>query len=384
MPMPARPYNAGVTATTPATPAIDRARVLDTFLDLVRTDSPSGQEDTVAQKLLAALGELGIEAHRDAAGNVIAQRAGRGSGANWAPLLLCAHMDTVQPGYGIDPQERDGVIRSNGATILGADDKAGIAAILEALRLTHESGQDARPVDVVFTVEEETGLAGSKALDVSALHARQAVVLDSNGPVGTIIHRAPAQNSFQVAITGKAAHAGVAPETGVSAIVAAARAIATMRLGRIDEETTANVGVISGGTATNVVPERVEVKGEARSRSATKLAEQTRHMVETFERAARDLGASAEVRVTPAYGAIDVDPNSPLIALVSQAMRSCGVEPHLGATGGGSDANVLNAGGITAVNLGVGYINPHSVDEQIAVADLLKAAEVVLAVLASE
>jgi tripeptide aminopeptidase len=290
-------------------------------------------------------------------------------------------MDTVQPGYGIDPQERDGVIRSNGTTILGADDKAGIAAILEALRLAHQSGQDSRPVDVVFTVEEETGLTGSKALDVSSLQARQAVVLDSNGPVGTIIHRAPAQNSFQVAIAGKAAHAGVAPETGVSAIVAAARAIAAMRLGRIDEETTANVGVISGGTATNVVPERVELKGEARSRSAAKLAEQTLHMVDAFERAARELGAVADVTVTPSYGAIDVDPDSSLIALVSRAMRSCGVEPRLGATGGGSDANVFNAAGIPAINLGVGYTNPHSVDEQIAVADLLRAAEVVHAIL---
>jgi tripeptide aminopeptidase len=357
--------------------------VRETFFDLVRTDSPSGEEDAVAAKLLFALARAGLEASRDPAGSVIARRAGWGSGAGLPPLLLSAHMDTVQPGYGIDPQERDGIIHSNGTTILAADDKAGITAILEALRVTHGTGVDCRPVEVAFTVEEETGLAGAKALDLESIAARDAIVLDSTGPVGTIITRAPAQNGFQITVTGKAAHAGVSPEKGVSAIVAAARALAAMKLGRIDEETTANVGTITGGVATNIVPERVELKGEARSRDEAKLAAQTQHMVETFERAAREMGATADVVVTRSYSAIDVAPDAPIVALVSKAMQRCGVEPKLGATGGGSDANVYSAAGLAAVNLGIGMSNPHSVDEQIPVSELLKAAEVVLAIITS-
>jgi tripeptide aminopeptidase len=360
-------------------PAIDQQRAIDTFFDLVRIDSPSGQEEAIGQRLERLLRECGVEAGRDAGGNVIGRRPGRGRLAGLPPLLLAAHMDTVQPGTGIRPVIDGGVIRSSGETILAADDKAGITAILEALRRAEELGLETRPLEIVFTVQEETGLRGAKALDVAALAARQAVVLDSHGPVGTIVHRAPAQNAIEVVVIGRAAHAGVAPEQGISALVAAARALAAMRLGRIDDETTANFGVISGGTASNVVPERVYLKGEARSRDEGKLEAQTRHMLERLEAAAQELGARVEAKVERAYSAFSIPDDAPVIRLAGAAMRACGLEPQLVPTGGGSDANVLNAAGIQAVNLGVGYEKPHSVDECITVESLARICQVVLA-----
>jgi tripeptide aminopeptidase len=368
---------------TVTTAGVDEATVLRTFLRLIRIDSPSGHEAALADALEPDLRQLGFETWRDAAGNLLGRRPGRGGAAGASPLLLSAHMDTVQPGTGIAPRVEDGVVRTDGTTILGADDKAGITAILEALRVAAAAGEPSRPLEIAFTVEEETGLTGAKGLDLSTLRARQAVVLDSNGPVGTIINRAPASDHIEAVITGKAAHAGVAPEQGVNALVAVSRALAEMRLGRVDPETTSNFGVISGGTATNIIPDRVELKGEARSRSEAGLKAQTEHMVGRLREAASALGASAEVTVTRAYGSIDVPPTSPLIQTLSAAIRACGLEPSLEPTGGGSDANVLNAAGVEAVNLGVGFVAPHSVDEHIAVADLAMITRVVRALITS-
>lgn len=356
-------------------------RPVATFLELVGIDSPSGQETRVAEHLLTRLQAVGVAARRDTAGNVIGRRPGSGALAAEAPFLLSAHMDTVQPGIGIRPQIVGGVIRTDGSTILGADDKAGITAILESLTRVQERGADCRPVELVLTVEEETGLTGSKGLDLASIEARYGVVLDSNGSVGTIVNQAPAQNSLEVTVTGKAAHAGVSPELGISAIQVAARAIAQMRLGRIDPETTANIGVINGGVATNIIPERVTLKGETRSRSEVKLEAQAAHMVACFKEAAAEAGAQVEVKVTRSYGAINVAPESGLIGLLAGALRRCGHEPRLVPTGGGSDANIYNAAGIEAVNLGVGYENMHSVDERIAIADLLAICDVLYSVL---
>jgi tripeptide aminopeptidase len=366
---------------TLTTASVDAQTVLDTFLRLVRIDSPSGHEAPVAAYLEPLIRDLGFDTRRDPTGNLIGVRPGRGAAAGATPLILSAHMDTVQPGIGIKPRVEDGVVRTDGTTILGADDKAGITAILEALRVLDAGGAPCRPLELVFTVEEETGLTGAKGLDIAALRSRQAVVLDSNGPVGTIVNQAPASDHIEAVVTGRAAHAGVAPEQGINALVAVARALADMRLGRIDAETTANFGVIAGGAATNIVPERVELKGEARSRSEAGLRGQTEHMVSRLKDAAAALGATAEVSVSRAYGAIDVAPDSPLIADLSVALRACGLEPSLQPTGGGSDANILNAAGIEAVNLGVGYSGPHSVDEHIAVEDLVKVTQVVCALM---
>lgn len=362
-------------------PQVNEQRALDTFLELVRIDSPSGQEDRIAGRLAEDLRALHMEVHRDIAGNLIARRAGRGRLAREELVLLGAHMDTVQPGTGIQPQILDGVIRSGGSTILAADDKAGITAILEALRSADEQQLDIRPVEVVFTVQEETGLTGAKKLDIKNLHAKRGAMLDSNGPVGNIVTQGPAQNQIKAVIYGKAAHAGVAPETGVNALVAAARALAEMRLGRIDAETTANVGVIRGGIATNVVPDRIELEGETRSRDEAKLAQQTAHMKSLLEETAQATGGRAEVQIERSYDAINLAPDAPWVKLVERAVLACGLEPQLTATGGGSDANILNGKGIATVNLGVGFGLPHSVDEHLAVADLVKACTLVLAIL---
>jgi tripeptide aminopeptidase len=360
---------------------VDSNRVLDTFLELVRIDSPSGHEQRIAEHLLTLLQTLGVDAKIDSTGNVAGRRPGSGALAAAAPLLFSAHMDTVQPGTGIKPVVEDGFVRSDGSTILGADDKAGIAAILEALRTAHERGVDCVPLEIALTVQEETGLAGAKGLDFSRFRAKLAVVLDSNGPVGTIVNQAPAADKLQAVIHGRAAHAGVSPEKGVSAIQAAARAIAPMKLGRIDEETTATIGLINGGVADNIIPDRVELTGGARSRSEQKLRAQSEHMRRLLEEEAEKLGARAEVTVTRSYGAIDVPPDSPLIGLLERALRACGLEPRLVPTGGGSDASVFNDHGIVAVNVGVGYTEMHSTTEHIAVADLGRIAEVVLAVM---
>jgi tripeptide aminopeptidase len=380
-----------MTATAPSTPEahskparnlrINGDRVLETFLQLVRIESPSGHEAEVAAHLLAQLSGLGFDAELDKTGNVVGTRPGIGAGATKPPVLLSAHMDTVSPGYGVSPVVVDGIVRSSGATVLGADDKAGVASILEALRTSYEGQLPSCPVEVAFTVEEETGLTGAKGLDTSQFKATHAVVLDSNGPVGTIVNQAPAADSIKVVVHGTAAHAGVSPEKGVSAIQAAARALAKMKLGRIDEETTGTIGLISGGTADNIIPDRVEMSGGARSRSEAKLNAQIDHMRQLFEAEAAAMGAHAEVTVKRSYGAIDVPATSPLIVMLDRALRACGLEPRLVPTGGGSDASVFNDNGIEAVNLGVGFVDMHSTTESIAVADLAQIAEVVLEVI---
>jgi tripeptide aminopeptidase len=370
---------ASVADAVAGTTGVNGQRTLETFVELVQIDSPSGHEQAIAHHLLSILGALGVEAEIDATGNVLGMRPGRGALTGAPPLLLSAHMDTVSPGTGIKPVVEGGFVRSDGSTILGADDKAGITAILEAVRAAHEAQRDSRPLEICFTVQEETGLTGAKGLDFGRLTAKHAVVLDSNGPVGTIVNQAPAADKLHTVIHGRAAHAGVSPEKGVSAIQAAARAIAPMKLGRIDEETTATIGLINGGVADNIIPDRVELTGGARSRSEEKLRAQSDHMRRLLEDEAEKMGARAEVTVTRSYGAINVPPSSPLIGMLEGALRACGLDPKLVPTGGGSDASVFNDHGIEAVNLGVGYTEMHSTTEHIAVADLARIAEVVLA-----
>jgi tripeptide aminopeptidase len=355
--------------------------VLDTFLTLVRIDSLSGDEGAVAERLRGYLHDAGCQVWSDHVGNLLARRAGHGAGSMLPPLLLSAHMDTVEPGHGIQPRIVDGVVRSDGTTILGADDKAGVAAILTALRQTNDPGASCCPVEVVFSVQEEVGLVGAKHLDLTQLAAKTAIVMDSAGPVGSIVARAPSQDTMTIEITGQASHAGVAPEQGVSAIVVASKAIAGMHLGRIDPETTANIGVIRGGMATNIIPAHVTMRGEARSLDEARLASQTAHMRECFETAARELGAQVEFWVERSYSAINLSPESAVVRRVSRAMAATGVAPTLISTGGGSDANIFMGAGIETANLGFGMMGPHSVEEHIAIADLEQAASILIAVL---
>ncbi len=354
-------------------------RLVSCFLELVRIDSPSGQEGDVAAYIRARLAELGIATTADSLGNVHGWVDGVGE-----PIILNAHMDTVPPCMGIKPILKDGVISSDGTTVLGADDKSGVAAILETLRTLKEEGTKHPPLELVFSVQEETGLTGAKNLDFKVLRAKQALVLDSGGGVGNIITAAPGSNIINASVFGRAAHAGVAPEKGINAIYVAAQAIARMKVGRIDEETTANVGTIRGGAARNIVPERVDILAEARSRSEEKLRRQTDEMTELLEEAARSNGARTEINVQRAYTAYHVPDDDPLVQDLMRACRSLGIEPQTRPTGGGSDANVFNLNGIKAVALATGYEDNHATTEHIAVGDLAKATELLIALLRAD
>lgn len=355
---------------------IDENRLLNLFLDLVRIPSLSGNEGPVAEAISAQLRALGLPVERDMAGNLLARLDGEGE-----PLLVTVHMDTVGPCDHVTPVVRDGVIYSDGTTILGADDKAGVAVLLDALRILKEGDVPHRPVEALFTVREEVGLQGAKEFDTRQLRARMGIGLDHGGEMGAVVVSAPAQNSLQASIHGKMAHAGASPELGINAIRVAAEAIAAMPLGRIDEETTSNIGIIAGGTATNIVPDLVTIEGEARSRSEAKLQAQTDAMVRALEERAKANGARVDVQVTRQYDPYRFDETDPVIVLVTEAMRAVGVEPLLMPTGGGSDANVFNSAGIATVQVGCGMLEVHTCNEHVALADMVSTERIVLACL---
>jgi tripeptide aminopeptidase len=358
---------------------INENRLVRTFLDLVTIDSPSGQEAAISAALARRLAALGGEVERDEHGNVIAHfpafphNPGQREGDDDRWLMLSAHMDTVGKDTGIKPQIRDGIIYSDGSTILGSDDKSGVAVILETIQALHEDGQGHSPVEVVFSVSEEVGLRGAKLLDKSRLRARRGYVLDGGGPIGTIVVSAPSQDSLQMAVFGKKSHAGAAPEMGINAIRVASEAIAAMPLGRIDPETTANIGVIEGGIATNVVPDEVRMRGEARSRDNLKLAAQTAAMARAFEEAAERHGARVEFKISRSYNSYVLTEATPVVATAMAATRRLGFEPLLVGSGGGTDANIFAEVGITCAVLSTGQVEVHTPQEHIAISDMLDA-----------
>ncbi|MBI4318159.1 MAG: M20/M25/M40 family metallo-hydrolase [Chloroflexi bacterium] len=354
---------------------IDRDRLLATFLSLLQISSETGAEADIVREVLFRLTSLGLRPRTDAAGNIIAVSPGDGG-----PYLVNAHVDTVMSTRGLKVILQNDVVQTDGLTILGADDKAGVAAILEVVQCLVEGALPHTGLELVLTVGEEQGLLGAKVLDFGHLSSREGVCVDSSGPVGTIVTKAPSQAFIDVRVTGRAAHAGLAPEQGISAVVAASEAIARMRLGRIDEETTANVGTIVGGTSRNIVPERVGLKAEARSRDEAKLRDQIEHMRTAFEEAAARHRATAVVDVSEAYRGFDISPDEPIVHRVVVAAKSVGITPRLQATGGGSDANVFNQHGIKTVNLGAGYENAHAPTERIAIDELVRCATLLLAV----
>ena len=349
---------------------VNKQRLIDEFLELVQIDSPSSKEGKVAQVLVKKLEEIGCEVIIDNAGektggetgNVIATLKGNRSGKK---ILFSSHMDTVSPSIGVKPiiDEVNGIIKSDGTTVLGSDDKAGIAAILEGLRNIKENNIDHADIQVVFSIWEEGGLHGAKNLDYSKIDAEYAFVLDSGGSPGKI--------------TGKPAHAGLQPENGISAIMVASRAIENMKLLRIDEETTANIGIVKGGIATNIVMPELEIVAEARSLSEEKLDAQTNHMVETFKNAAKEFGAEIEIEVKRAYGPFNIYETDEIVQLAKKAFSNMNIEGKTASTGGGSDTNILNKNGIKSVNLGIGMKKAHTLEEYIAIEDLINSAVMV-------
>ena len=354
-------------------------RLINTFLDLVKINSVSKDEKSLALELKSRLEKMGFETYIDDAdkksgsntGNLIAKLKGN---KNVPPIMLSAHMDTVNPGYNIKPQIIDGVIRSDGTTILGADDKAGIAAILEAVTYIIENNIPHGPIEIVFTICEEIGLLGAKYLDHSKLQSKHAFVFDSSGEVGTVIIQGPAQKLINASIKGKAAHAGLNPEKGIDAIAVAARAISNMKLGRIDNETTANVGIIRGGHSTNIVCDLLELEAEARSLKTEKLDNQVKHMIQCLEDECKKAHAQLEIDIQDCYDAFSIDLNDPILEVVESAMKNAGIDYKPRSTGGGSDTNILNKSGIKAVTLGIGMTDSHSTEESITIDSLEKTA----------
>ncbi|MGH7835211.1 MAG: M20/M25/M40 family metallo-hydrolase, partial [Candidatus Binatia bacterium] len=352
---------------------------------------PSRRERAVAMRLKREAEELGGKVWIDDAGekvggnvgNLIAQFPGT---VQAAPLLLSAHMDTVMPGEGVVPVLDGDILRTDGRTVLGGDDKSGVAIICEVLRVIRENRIPHGDIDVVFTICEEAGLIGAKCLDVSRLRARTGLVLDSDS-VGFLFTRAPAANRMEFHIRGLAAHAGVCPEKGINAIQVAADGLSRMKLGRIDHETTANIGIVQGGTAVNIVPESVVLKGEARSHDENKLEQQTRHMLECLQEGAsrhaleidgKRHQPSVEAKIERDYDRMDVKDDAAIVRLVLDAARNLGLEVKTTATGGGCDANVLNKKGLEVANLATGMREIHTVNEWLDLKDLYTSAEMVL------
>jgi tripeptide aminopeptidase len=360
--------------------------VLALFVELAALPSPPGEERAVADRVLDYLSALGLEADEDDAGGKVGSTIGNifcrlePNGATGEPLFLCAHLDTVPPEAAIEPVVgEDELVRNGAGTILGADDKSAVAAMLEATARLVEEGRRHAGVELLFTPKEEVGLLGAAAFDESRLASKVGYVYDHAGPIGEVILGAPHQQKVDVRFHGRAAHAGMYPEDGRSAIAAAARAIADLRLGRLDEETSANVGRIEGGTARNVVPEWCGFAAEARSHDERKLADLIRETVETVTFAASLEECEVETQVSGLSRGYRFRRDDRAVTLAASALERVGREPAYILSGGGADANVFNERGLQCVNLANGMTDIHTPDERIAVADLHEMVEVTLA-----
>lgn len=360
-------------------------RLLDEFFELVQIDSETKHEEGIVTVLKEKMENLGFTVVEDdtkavtghGAGNLIATLKGTVEGAD--PIYFTCHMDTVVPGKGIKPELReDGYVYSDGTTILGADDKAGIAALFEMARVLKEDGMPHGDIQFIITAGEESGLVGAKAMDSSLLKAKYGYAVDSDGKVGGIVTAAPYQAKLWTTIHGKTAHAGVAPEKGVSAINIAAKSIAAMTLGRVDSVTTANIGRFEGGQATNIVCDEVRILAEARSINSDKLEKQTAHMVETFEKTAAAMGGKAVTEVKLMYPGFSFNEDAEVVQTAMEAIRNVGREPELMTSGGGSDGNVFNGAGVPTVTLSVGYEEIHTKNERMPVEELNKLTELLI------
>ena len=366
--------------------------LLDLFLELCSLPSPSGRERAVADRVGAYLGDLGLPWDEDDAagrldgdtGNIYCRLAASNGHETGIPVFLCAHTDTVPPETEIDPVVgEDGVVRNASDTILGADNKAAVVVMLDAVRRVLEEGRQHAGIELLFTPQEEVSLRGADAFDHTRLAATTGYVYDQAAPIGEIILGAPHGRLLDFRFHGTAAHAGMYPEDGRSAIAAASRAIADFRLGRIDEETSANVGVISGGSARNVVPEWCTFSAEVRSHDERKAVGLAREMLESAAFAASLVDCEVESEVRPSFPGYRFREGDAPVRLAASALERAGYTPSYALSGGGADANVFNARGLQCVNLANGMLDIHTPDERIAVADLEGMVEVTLALLAA-
>ena len=353
-----------------------RDRLVKTFCDLASIDSPSGEEEEIAGYLTGRLEALGLEVVRDGYGNVIASHGGDN------PIMLSAHMDTVEPGRGIKPTVDGERIVSDGTTILGGDCKAGVSAILEALESVKEDGASHIPYEVVLTREEEPGLIGARNLDYSEVSAKEAIVFDGEGPPSRITSASPTYIGFDIEVTGRAAHAGIEPEKGLSAIRVAAELISKLPQGRLDQETTFNVGTIGGGTVRNAVPETTSFKGEFRSTNLETLDTVRLQLTEAVTQVRKMFPeAVIDDHIHTDFETYTLTDDDPATRRVKAALQSIGLEPTMEPSGGGTDGNIFRRMGISAVVVGMADNNMHTVREYVTIPDLVDAAHLTEALL---
>ena len=359
--------------------------MLDLFLELCAVPSPSGQERAVTDRVGEYLTDLGLDWDEDDTAAVLEGTAGSiycripGENGHGDPIFLCAHTDTVPLDGRLEPVVEDGIVRNAGGTILGSDNKAAVVVMLEAVRRILREGTPHAGIELVFTPKEEVGLQGASVFDHTRLVAKTGFVYDQGAPIGEVVLGSPHAYTMDLRFHGRAAHAGMVPEEGRSAIAAAARAIADFRLGRLDDETSANVGVITGGTGRNVVPEWCAFQAELRSQDEQKAADLLREMLETAAFAASLGECELESEVRPSFPGYRFRESDRVVRLAATALTACGFEPTYALSGGGADANVFNARGLECVNLANGMMEIHTPDEHIAVADLEAMVDVTLA-----
>jgi tripeptide aminopeptidase len=357
----------------------ERERLLADFVRYCEIESPSGSERAMADALRDDLGGLGLDAHEDDAGNLLASIPG----PEGAPtVLLCAHMDTVPLDGPVEVVSENGLLTNRHEAILGADNKAAVATIMGAVRRTVRGGKSAAGIELLFTTGEEQALKGAKSFDKSRLQSDFGYVFDHASPIGEIVLASPTYYSLEARFKGQAAHAGIRPEAGHNAIAAASRAIAKMRIGRIDSETTANVGRIEGGTAANVVAERCFVELETRSLDDARAGETVSEMVDALSEAASDSECDLETSVERLFQGYRLPRTAPAVELAAAALRDCEIEPVYITTGGGSDANAFIPAGLPVVNLANGTERNHQPDESVTVAALETMLDVTIAIVA--
>ncbi|HET9094446.1 MAG TPA: M20/M25/M40 family metallo-hydrolase [Solirubrobacteraceae bacterium] len=364
----------------------ERQRLHGTFEALCRLPSPTGQERAVADHITHELAALGIGVEEDDAGRAVGSTSGnllaRLPGGGGRSVLLCAHMDTVPLTAPVDPIRRDDGWENAGDGILGADNKAAAAALIVLARiLTERAERPAVGIELLFTVAEETGLQGAREFDTARLASRFGYVFDHASPIGEVITASPTQMRIDAEIRGRAAHAGLAPELGVSAILAAARAIPQMPQGRLDLETTANVGIVSGGTATNVVPDRCSISAEVRAVEPTQLDRYVTQAIDALQDAADTAGCDLDIQLQQMFTGYRLGVREAPVALAARALRSLGYEPAYRSSGGGSDANALRSAGLPCVNLANGTEHAHERTERVSVAALEANLDLMLALL---
>jgi len=365
--------------------SIIRKRLIDTFFRLVRIKSPSGDEREIVEHVRKILSGFGLEVEVDDSGKKYGSNSGnltallKGDDPDIMPIFMGAHLDTVALNGEVIPYMDDGIIRNkNSKCILGGDDKVAVAAIIEVLGYITENNIKTGDIYIIFTVSEEIGVVGAKYVDMDKVGAEYGFVFDSHGDIGTIYNQAPYQNSIDAEFTGKAAHAGIEPEKGLNSIKAAAIAISDIRFGRLDHETTANIGKINGGVARNIVPESTKIMLEARSLKESKLEKVTEKMIGSLKKASDGTGCKLKYKLIREYDGFNIGPDEIPLKIALNAIKNIGIDPVIGSSGGGSDINVFNSKGKRAVNLSSGMENVHTNSEYVKASQLEKLAQLIL------